>query len=96
MPSRNIHLTDHFERFIENTVAAGTFQNASEVVRAGLRLLEQQQRRDEAKLEALRAAAQVGLAALERGEYTELEPHEVSAHIRQLSERAAARVGATS
>lgn len=43
MPTRNINLTDHFDRFIEAGIAAGRYQNASEVVRAALRLLEQQE-----------------------------------------------------
>ncbi len=36
----NVSLGDHFEIFIETQVQQGRFQNASEVVRAGLRLLE--------------------------------------------------------
>lgn len=45
-------LGDHFADFIEDQVARGRYCNASDVVRAGLRLLEEQ----EAKLAALRAA----------------------------------------
>jgi antitoxin ParD1/3/4 len=45
-------LGDHFVDFIEAQVSRGRYGNASDVVRAGLRLLEEQ----EAKLEALRAA----------------------------------------
>ena len=40
MPTRTISLTDHGERLIEEAVASGEDQNASAVVRAGLRLLE--------------------------------------------------------
>ncbi len=43
---------DHFKAFVEAQVAAGRYDSASDVVRAGLRLLEER----EAKLEALRAA----------------------------------------
>jgi antitoxin ParD1/3/4 len=39
MPS--INLGDHFEAFVRERVARGRYQNASEVVRAGLRLLEE-------------------------------------------------------
>jgi antitoxin ParD1/3/4 len=39
MPS--INLGDHFEKFVHERVAQGRYQNASEVVRAGLRLLEE-------------------------------------------------------
>lgn len=36
----NVSLGDHFEEFVSSQVAKGRFQNASEVVRAGLRMLE--------------------------------------------------------
>lgn len=91
MPTRAIDLTDRHDRFIEDAVASGDFQNASEVVCAGLRLLERQRREDEAKLEALRAAVQVGIDEIKRGEYTELEPHEISDYIRSLDEEAKRR-----
>jgi antitoxin ParD1/3/4 len=45
-------LGDHFTSFIEKQVVQGRYSNASDVVRAGLRLLEE----EEAKLAALRAA----------------------------------------
>jgi antitoxin ParD1/3/4 len=48
----SISLGDHFRDFIEDQVADGRYSSASDVVRAGLRLLEEQ----EAKLTALRAA----------------------------------------
>ncbi|MGA3399693.1 MAG: type II toxin-antitoxin system ParD family antitoxin [Acetobacteraceae bacterium] len=52
--SRNTSLTlgDHFADFVDQQVGSGRYGSASEVVRAGLRLLEQQ----EAQLAALRAA----------------------------------------
>jgi antitoxin ParD1/3/4 len=48
----SLSLGDHFSKFVEQKVAEGRYSSASDVVRAGLRLLEE----DEAKLEALRAA----------------------------------------
>jgi len=41
----SISLGNHFESFIESTVLNGRFCNASEVVRAGLRLLEEEENR---------------------------------------------------
>jgi len=52
-------LGDHFSDFIETQVAKGRYGNASDVVRAGLRLLEDQ----EAKLAVLRAALIEGEAS---------------------------------
>ncbi len=49
-------LGDHFEGFVTQQVSKGRFSSASEVVRAGLRLLEEH----EARVEALRAAIIVG------------------------------------
>lgn len=37
----NVHLGPHFDRFVHEQIERGRFQNASEVVRAGLRLLEE-------------------------------------------------------
>ena len=71
MPTRNVNLTEHFDRFIEKRVASGRFSNASEVVREGLRLLEQREQEDKAKLEWLRAEAQKGFDEIDRGEYME-------------------------
>ena len=68
MPTRNVNLTHHYDKFIDTIVADGRFSNASEAVRAGLYLLERQAAEDQAKLDWLRGAAQEGLASLDRGE----------------------------
>jgi antitoxin ParD1/3/4 len=67
MPTRNINLTDHFDRFVKQQVSAGTFSNASEVMRAGLRLLEQQAREDREKLALLRSLAAESFEQLDQG-----------------------------
>ena len=73
MPTRNVVLTDHQEKLIAKLVESGRYQNASEVLRDGLRLMEQREAVDAAKLEALRDAARVGFAAIDRGEFKEFE-----------------------
>lgn len=49
----SFNLSDHFDRFISGQVESGEFGSASEVVRAGLRLLEERQTRIEALRKAL-------------------------------------------
>lgn len=47
-----INLGDHFERMVADLLSAGRFQNQSEVIRAGLRLLEDFEYHPDPKLEA--------------------------------------------
>ena len=60
MPTRNVNLTVELDRFVSKKVKAGRYENASEVVRAGLRTLEREEQQFEAKLAALRAAIDEG------------------------------------
>jgi antitoxin ParD1/3/4 len=53
----SISLGEHFENFIQSSINHGRFSNASEVVRAGLRLLED----EESKVVALKKAIQEGI-----------------------------------
>ena len=59
----NISLTPELEKFVQNKVASGRYHSASEVIRAGLRLLEEQEQLREVKLTALREEIQKGLAS---------------------------------
>ncbi|MBF9255625.1 type II toxin-antitoxin system ParD family antitoxin [Pontibacter sp. 172403-2] len=56
----NIHLTKHFEEYIAGKINSGTFNNASEVVRAGLRALELQEKLMKNRLEELRVEIDKG------------------------------------
>ena len=76
MPTRNVVRTDRHEKRIADLVAPGRYQNASEILRDGLRLIEERDAREAAKLEALRAAAQVGIDAIERGDVVAFETFE--------------------
>ena len=60
MPTRNVNLTDELDRFVAKKIRTGRYENASEVVRAGLRTLEREEEQYEAKLLALRAAIDEG------------------------------------
>lgn len=57
MKNTSISLGNHFNQFVSSQVSAGRYKNVSEVIRAGLRLLED----EESKIIALRAAIQKGL-----------------------------------
>jgi antitoxin ParD1/3/4 len=63
MPTRNVNLTAELDRFVAKKVKSGRYENASEVVRAGLRTLEREEQRYEAKLSALRTAIDDGDAS---------------------------------
>lgn len=67
MVTRNVVLTDQQSVFLDGLVASGRYQNVSEAMRAGLRLLEQQ----EAEWEQVRAGVLEGLAQVRRGEFAE-------------------------
>ena len=62
MPT-SVALGSHFETFVKNQLGAGRFNNASEVVRAGLRLLEDQEQMQALKLQELRAAIAKGASS---------------------------------
>jgi antitoxin ParD1/3/4 len=92
MPTRNVVLTKYQEKLIENLVSSGRHQNASEVLREGLRLVEQREAEDSANLEALREAATVGFNALDLGEYKEFDQiDDLRAYLSDLSGRIISR-----
>ena len=92
MPTRNVVVTKRQEELIESLVESGRYQNASEVLREGLRLIEQREAEDASKLKALRAAARVGVEALERGQFKEFESIEdLRAYLDDLAAKVIAR-----
>lgn len=62
MPT-SVALGNHFEAFVRDQLQSGRFNNASEVVRAGLRLLEEREERKQLELDALRAEIAAGRAS---------------------------------
>jgi len=73
MPIREIDLTEHFDHFIESGIDSGRFSNASEIIREGLRLLEEREREERIKLEWLRSAAKEGFDAFGRDDFIEVD-----------------------
>lgn len=67
MPTRNVVLTDSQTDLIDRLIADGRYQNASEALRAGLRLLE----REEAEITALRDRLAAGLEEARSGALAE-------------------------
>src|SRR5262245_6078792 len=93
MPTRTINLTDRYDDFVEGLIASGRYKNVSEVMRAGLRLLEQQAKEDEAKLSLLRKLADESFGALDRGAGIALnQDKELADFISKIGRRAAKRV----
>jgi antitoxin ParD1/3/4 len=71
--SLNVSLTPELEQFVQERVASGRYQTASEVVREGLRLLELQERDRDAAYKALKAKLKRGAEQAERGEVVDGE-----------------------
>ena len=95
MPTRNVNLTDHFDRFIETGITSGRFSNASEVVREGLRLLEQREQEDRAKLEWLRGAVKEATDSIDRGDFEALNSEEdLDAFLGKIHEEVSAELAA--
>ncbi len=91
MPTRNVVLTRHQASLVEQLVSSGRYQNASEVLREGLRLVERREAEDESRLEALRRAVGVGIADFDQGRFTTLDSTEaLGAHLDSLASKAIA------
>lgn len=60
MPTRNVNLTSAMDEYVHAKIQSGQYANASEVVRAGLRALDEDEKEDAARLVALQNALQAG------------------------------------
>jgi antitoxin ParD1/3/4 len=93
MPTRNVVLTERQENLIDALVQSGRYQNASEVLREGLRLVEDHEVAAATKLEALRAAVHVGVADFGRGAFkTFADSSALIAHFEKVGEAVIAGV----
>jgi antitoxin ParD1/3/4 len=81
-------LTDSQARFVEQMVASGRYQNASEVLREGLRLVQAREEEQAAKLAAMREAVAVGIADIEAGRYATFnDAKSLRTHIDAIAQR---------
>lgn len=69
----NVSLTPKLKKLVARKVESGLYQSASEVIREGLRLLEDQDRLRELQLGEVRRKIQEGLDQLDRGEGIPME-----------------------
>ena len=89
MPTSNVVLTDHQATLVEQLVTKGRYQNASEVLREGLRLLENREAEDAYRLQALRNAVQVGIADIESGRSKTFDSKEsLRSHLQSVTAKA--------
>jgi antitoxin ParD1/3/4 len=96
MPTRNVVLTDHQAQLVEKLVSTGRYQNASEVLREGLRLIENREAQDSARLLALRDAARVGMADIDAGRFRSFESSAaLGRHLTAIADKAIRRRPAT-
>lgn len=94
MPTRNVVITDHQADFIEHLVDSGRYQNASEVLREGLRKVETEEKEARARLKALREAVRVGIADVDAGRYRTFEsPEQISRHLAGVTAKVIANKG---
>ncbi len=89
MATRNVVLSQHQHELVKSMVESGRYQNASEVLREGLRLLERQVAEDAARLAALRCAAEHGWSDVSTGAFDDIADENLDDFIGELGLRAA-------
>ena len=83
--ARNVALTPQLAQFVDDLVAAGAYNNASEVVRDGLRELQRRKHADQ--LTEIRVRIGAGLDQLDRGEGRSGDPAAILGGIVQEAKR---------
>ena len=84
MPTRNVSLTPEQDAFIDEMIKAGEYDNASEAMRDAIRALQQRRAEEALKLDKLRLSIKEGVAALDRGDYTEVEDADLDGNLDDL------------
>lgn len=92
MATHNVVVPKPMEQSIDDLVNTGRYQNFSEVVRAGIRMLLEHEAAEAARLEALRNATSVGIMQVEAGQYDEIDPANLTAYLDGLGRLAGVKV----
>ena len=93
MPTRNVVLTDQQADIVEQLVKSGRYQNASEVLREGLRLVENREAEEASRLEALRSAVKIGIDDIESGRFKTFGSTEaLRIHVKSLTAKVISEV----
>jgi len=79
----NVYLGETFDKFVADLIASGLYQSQSEVIRDGLRLLNEREDLRKLRLEELRCEIQKGIDSLDRGEGKPFDIEEVKAEGRR-------------
>ena len=69
----NVSLTPELEQFVQNKVESGLYYSASEVIREGLRMLQEKEMLKQIQIEELRKEIQKGIEQADRGEFVDGE-----------------------
>lgn len=75
----NISLPSQMQRFLEAEVKAGRYATTSEAVRDGIRLLQERKAERAARLDELRKAVAIGIAAADRGDFVAVDAAQIKA-----------------
>jgi len=74
MPTRNVVLSQEQETHLRRLVDDGRYQNVSEILRAGVRLVLSREAEEQARIEGLRAAVAAGEADIANGDLIDYDP----------------------
>lgn len=84
----NISLTPELEKLVKQKVESGLYLSASEVVREGLRLLQERDGLRRFHVDQLRKQIFPGIFELENGEYSDYDVATLKAHIESIKNKA--------
>lgn len=77
MPSCTVELTIEQEAFVEGLIKAGAYRDADEALRDAIRVLQSRHAMEDLRLQLLRTHVAAGVAALDRGEFVEIDDTEL-------------------